>query len=657
MNRTVSVAVTRVARAVSGERNPPVVAIAAGFLCLYVCVHWLSYVRPALTLGITPWHPQAGLVLALLMLYGPRWFGLAAIASFLAGFAPRLEVVGVPAVAAGSIWVAGVYTLTAELLRRWNLAEPIRTAIAATRIAGAMVAGTLVVAAGYVGIFVIAGDVPPHEALQATARYWVGELSGVLTITPLLLHISRWREIPRVVKEHPWEVLAQAIAISLTFWMIFALPADEQLRFFYLLFVPIIWVSLRWALPGATLGVLAIQMALVIATHMDIPAPRFIDLQFLMLTLSLTALLLGAVVTERAGREAEQRALLTMAPDGVLAVDATGRIRLANPAARKLFGGDKESRELRGLEDLLPGLQIRTAQGRETLEGHREDGSAFPAEIAWARLDPPANAGFLVTVRDATDRHRAEEQLRERDAALARAMRFAVAGELASALAHELNQPITALVSYLRASEILAERNASDEEDRLRETLNKAAKEAIRASEVLRRLRDFYRGGAIKHETLHVQSICDAVVRAFQERLRRLDATLVTSVEPGLPPLKGDATQLEIVLHNLVANALDAVAQSPPGNRRVVLRAASSGNMVTLQVEDSGPGVGADVAHKLFEPFVTSKPDGMGLGLAISRSLIQGRGGELTFAPASTLGGAVFTIRLPLDVPQDAPLI
>jgi two-component system sensor kinase FixL len=103
MNRTVSVAVTRVARAVSGDANPSVLAIAAGFLCLYVCVHWLSYVRPALTLGITPWHPQAGLTLALLMLFGRRWFALAAIATFVAGLAPRLEAVGLPAMAVASL--------------------------------------------------------------------------------------------------------------------------------------------------------------------------------------------------------------------------------------------------------------------------------------------------------------------------------------------------------------------------------------------------------------------------------------------------------------------------------------------------------------------------------------------------------------------------
>jgi two-component system sensor kinase FixL len=623
----------------------------AAYLCLYVFADWLSYVRPALKLGITPWHPQAGLTVALLLFFGPRWLPLAALAPLLAGAFHRQEPISLPALIAASFWIAGIYAVTAELLRRWGLGQPIRTAIGAARMAVAMVVGTLIVAAGYVGIFVALGDFPVQDALQGIARYWVGDLSGVLTLTPLLLHAPRWREIPRAVKGHAGEVLAQLAVILLTFWMIFALPADEQLRFFYLLFVPIIWISLRWSLPGATLGVLTIQMGLVIATHLEIPAPRFIDLQFLMLTLSLTALLLGAAVTERAGREAEQRALLTMAPDGVLAIDEAGVIRVANPAAERLFAGSGEFQQQRRLDDLLPDLRLRAPQGRETLEGRRDDGSAFPAEIAWARLDPPANSGFLVTVRDASERHRAEERLRERDAALARAMRFAVAGELASALAHELNQPIMALVSYLRASEILATRTPRDH-DRLTATLSKAAEEAIRASEVMRRLRDFYRGGALKQETLHLPSIFEGAVRGFQERLRRLEVSLTIEVDPDVPEFKGDATQLEIVLHNLIANALDAVSQSP--ERCIALRASCAERIITLQVEDSGPGVSPDVAQKLFEPFVTSKPDGMGLGLAISRSLILSRGGELSFSPGSPLGGATFTIRLPLEMPQDA---
>jgi C4-dicarboxylate-specific signal transduction histidine kinase len=207
-------------------------------------------------------------------------------------------------------------------------------------------------------------------------------------------------------------------------------------------------------------------------------------------------------------------------------------------------------------------------------------------------------------------------------------MRFAVAGELASALAHELNQPITALVSYLRASEILASRPA-EEEGRLHDTLRKAAKEAMRASVVLRRLRDFYRGGRGNRESIDVAALCESVAHSFQERLRRTDASLTVAVGAEVPKLEADPTQLEIVLHNLLSNGLDSLSQAAPHNRKLQLSATCREQVVELCVEDSGPGIGREVAGKLFEPFVTSKPDGMGLGLAISRSLLLTRGGEL----------------------------
>jgi C4-dicarboxylate-specific signal transduction histidine kinase len=115
--------------------------------------------------------------------------------------------------------------------------------------------------------------------------------------------------------------------------------------------------------------------------------------------------------------------------------------------------------------------------------------------------------------------------------------------------------------------------------------------------------------------------------------------------------------QLEIVLHNLLANALDAVTQISTSPRRINLFGSFADGTVTLCVEDTGPGIPADVANKLFEPFVTSKPDGMGLGLAISRSLIRARGGELSFARSAELGGASFAIRLPIEMPPDTLLV
>jgi C4-dicarboxylate-specific signal transduction histidine kinase len=353
--------------------------------------------------------------------------------------------------------------------------------------------------------------------------------------------------------------------------------------------------------------------------------------------------------------EAEQRALLAMAPDAVLAVDPHGRVRMANAAAARLFGEGIEAGEAQ-LAWFLPGLQLDRAQDRVTLNGRRADGSSFPAEIAQARLDPPANEGYLVTVRDATDRRRAEEQLRERDAALARAMRFAVAGELASALAHELNQPITALVSYLRASEILAAQPVGDSK-RLQATLGKAAQEAIRASAVLRKLRDFYQGGARKSERVDIAALCRTVARAFEDRLRRANASLSVAIDPTLPLVEADGTQLEIVLHNLLANALDSVSHVAGAGRQLELHGSHHDGVVTLRVADSGPGITAEVGRRLFEPFVTSKPDGMGLGLAISRSLIRARGGELSCERSRKLGGAEFTIRLPIDPPSDTPSV
>jgi two-component system sensor kinase FixL len=635
--------------------------VAVAYLALYVTFQWLSNVRPLLALDINPWNPQAGLALAFLLLYGGRAILVSAAAVLMAHYAVHGPPTSLATTAAASLWVAVGYGALAAFLRERQLAAQILTARDAARLAGATVGGTLIVAAGYVGIFLASGQLPLSDAVTGITRLWIGDLSGVLTLAPLLVNVPRSREHLPLVQQHRWEMLIQLAAILLTLWVIFRLPTADQLRFFYLLFLPIIWIALRWGWPGAMLSVLVIQIGLIVAARTEIPTARLIDLQFLMVTLSLTALLLGAVVAERAGvlrrvamREAEQRALLAMAPDAVLAVDTVGRVRMANAAALHLFGERVQADRAPQLALFLPGLQIDRVHDRTTLNGWRADGSSFPAEIAWARLDPPANEGYLVTVRDATDRQRAEEQLRERDAALARAMRFAVAGELASALTHELNQPITALVSYLRASEILAEQ-AMAGEDRLQSTLGKAAQEAIRASAVLRELRDFYQGGARKSERVDIPALCATVVRAFEDRLRRANASLVVSIDPSFPKLDADATQLEIVLHNLLANALDAVSQVESAARRLELHGSHDQSVVTLRVADSGPGIAAEVARKLFEPFVTSKPDGMGLGLAISRSLIRARGGELSCERSRQLGGAAFTIRLPIDPPSDTP--
>ncbi len=191
------------------------------------------------------------------------------------------------------------------------------------------------------------------------------------------------------------------------------------------------------------------------------------------------------------------------------------------------------------------------------------------------------------------------------------------------------------------------------QDKRLSGTLAKAAHEAIRASEVLRRLRDFYRGGAIKRERLQIGSLSATVAAAFQERLRAGGIELSVSVPENLPNLEVGVIQLEMVLHNLISNSIDALNQSPLATRRIELMAKFSATEVMLRVEDSGPGVAADIVEKVFEPFVTNKVDGMGLGLAISRSLLRAQGGDLVYSSGSQWGGACFIARLPLRLPPE----
>ena len=524
-------------------------AAAVAYVAAFVVLDWTSYVQPVLKLGITPWNPQAGLTLAVLLLFGARWLPITALAVLVSEVLVRHESSASGLVLGYAIWVAAGYGGLATVLRRRGLDTALRDSHSAVEFAGITAAGTLVIAAGYGALFVAAGLLARAHSPNSLPSLWIGDFTGILTLTPLLIYGQQWRTAVQVLRSRSWEAAAQFTALLLTLWIAFGLSATDQLHLFYPLFVPVIWIALRWGVVGSILSTLIIQVGLIVGAQEESHAPPLLDLQFLMLTLSLTALLLGVVVTERAAA--------------------------------------------------------------------------------------------------ATDRQRAEARLRERDTALARAMRFAVAGELASALAHELNQPITALVSYLRASEILATSSARVDE-RLEGTLKKAVQEAIRASDVLRRLRNFYQGNAGKHRPVNVGNLCEAASVSFRDRLQRADARLVRRVDASLPDVSADTTHIEIVLHNLLSNAIDAVAQVPAAGRVIEVEARLVGGEVTLRVEDSGPGLAPEIAERLFEPFMTSKPDGMGLGLAISRSLIRAGGGELSFEK-SRHGGAAFIIRLPVE--------
>jgi signal transduction histidine kinase len=526
----------------NGRRH---ILLAVGFFAGYLCLAWLCHVRAATAAGITPWHPQTGLALAFLIVCGPRWGVLVALAALVG----ELWLVNPVVPVSGKVLVAGCIGLGYAGLAAWLRAllpgRALRNAGDAAWLACTAGGVTLLVALAYVWSYVLVGTLQPGDALRGIARYWLADLNGVLMLTPLVA-LRESRAEPGELTRRRIEVMLQFFLVLALPWLILSLPDLEQLRFFYLLFVPVIWIALRWNWVGALPGVIVIQSMLILAAEARMNTPRFADLQGLLLTLSLSALLLGAVVAER---------------------------------------------------------------------------------------------------------RRSEIQLREREIALSRAMRFAVAGELASALAHELNQPITALVSYLNASEMMT--NAAGPEDpRLRTTLRKAGNEAIRAAEVLHRLRNLYISGLSRHDPVDVVALCHAVGAAYADRLRATQVRLEIAADPAVPVLRADETQLEIVLHNLLANAIDAASQNVGGDRRIVMR-ISAGPFITITVEDSGTGIADSLAQQLFEPFVTSKPDGMGLGLAISRSIVRARGGDISSGTSPRLGGAQFSVTLPLSLPAD----
>jgi signal transduction histidine kinase len=233
------------------------------------------------------------------------------------------------------------------------------------------------------------------------------------------------------------------------------------------------------------------------------------------------------------------------------------------------------------------------------------------------------------------------DELRRAEGELKRSLRMAAAGEMASALAHELNQPLAALSSYARATQILAE-SPRDNRALLDETLAKLVGEAARAADVVRRLRDFFREGILRMEVLELRAVLERVVGTERERAAPRGITVTWDASEDFR-VRADERQLEVVLRNLLSNAVEAASAERPG--RVEVEARAQRELVRISVRDSGPGVAPEDLARIFEPFETTRATGMGMGLAISRAIVEAHGGEL-WAEAGRKGG-YFCFTLP----------
>ncbi len=626
-----------------------------GFGYLGVCVGLdaLTYVEPLLKLGITPWNPDAGVTLGFLLLAGWRkapWTGAAALLAELfvhTARAPLIASIGAALVIALGYAGLALAISSAEIdLSRGSLRAAIKFVLY-------VVLAVFVVASGYAATYVAAGVLPVSSAGAAIGRNWVGDMNGIFTVTPLLLAASRVTAIAAKVRRRLPLLGGQGIFLAVSMWLAFQTRPLSDLPLIYILFAPVLWITLVWGVVGASAATSVIQIGLMAGVAPLLDAGALIAVQYFLLTLGITSFLLGAVVAARAdalesiaANEAEQRALLAAAPDAVLAINRDGGISSGNQAAQRLFGISDSVMLGSSIERWLPGLGLSGSDDRRRLTATRASGETVPVEVACVRLQPPAREGYLVLARDTTEQDLAQNQLRERDAALSRALRFALAGELATAVTHELRQPITALVSYLEAAELLVE-SVPAHDSRFVETLRKASGEALRASDILKRLREFYRGGAAEIAPVDIRALLAESISAFADGVARLGVEIKSDLRVAAH-IAIDRIQFQMVLHNLLTNALDAVAEAEPGNRKIDVLVAMSANRLRMVVADSGRGVPAEIVGRLFEPFITSKLNGMGLGLAISRSLLRSQGGELQLME-STAGGARFMVELPLD--------
>jgi two-component system sensor kinase FixL len=265
-------------------------------------------------------------------------------------------------------------------------------------------------------------------------------------------------------------------------------------------------------------------------------------------------------------------------------------------------------------------------------------------ELAVGEMKSGNDRFFTGFIRDLTERQKSESRLQELQSELVHISRLSAMGEMASTLAHELNQPLSAISNYLKGSRRLLEKSGDEQAPTIRDALDKAADQAQRAGQVIRRLRDFVSRGESERRVESITKLAEeasalALVGAKDQAIR-----VRFQFDPAVELVLADKIQIQQVLLNLMRNAIEAMQESP--TRELLLSAApAEGDMICVSVADSGSGIAPDVASQLFQPFVTTKQQGMGVGLSICRTIIESHGGRIWVEP-NPGGGTVFRFTL-----------
>lgn len=347
---------------------------------------------------------------------------------------------------------------------------------------------------------------------------------------------------------------------------------------------------------------------------------------------------------------------------GLRARDLAGRITHVNPAFCRMVGwsadelmamrppmpywAPEHAEHIRALHD---GILAGGPAAHEAMELKfvRRSGERFDVLISEAPLVDAdgRHVGWMSSVLDITERKQAEELYRQQQEKLQFTGRLITMGEMASTLAHELNQPLSAISSYSTACLNMIEHRPCDPLE-LREPLSKLNAQARRAGTIIRRVHEFVRRSAPQRAACSLNDVVEEAIGLIEADARKRDIRISSALAGNLPPIHADRVMIEQVLLNLIRNGMDAMAASPAGRRRLLIQTSADSEGVQVAVRDSGDGIAPEIADKLFAPFFTTKPEGMGMGLNICRSIVELHRGRLWFEAVEG-GGTVFILKLP----------
>ncbi|MBR1217787.1 PAS domain S-box protein [Bradyrhizobium sp. U87765 SZCCT0131] len=360
-------------------------------------------------------------------------------------------------------------------------------------------------------------------------------------------------------------------------------------------------------------------------------------------------------------RESHLRSILDTIPDAMVVIDQRGLMQSFSTAAERLFGYTGAEAIGQNVSILMPEpdrsrhdryLERYQSTGERHIigigrivSGRRKDGTTFPMHLSIAETTSQGERYFTGFVRDLTEHQQTQARLQELQSELVHVSRLSAMGEMASALAHELNQPLSAISNYMKGSRRLLAGSQDPNTAKIESALDRAAEQAIRAGQIIRRLRNFVSRGESERREESVAKLIEEAGALGLTGAREQGVQLRFDLDPAHDLVLVDRVQVQQVLVNLFRNALEAMAKSPR-RELVASNAPAADDMIEVTISDTGHGFGEGVEQNLFQTFFTTKETGMGVGLSISRSIIEAHGGRM-HARTNATGGATFCFTLP----------